>query len=203
MTVAGPWKGRSLVAEKRLVSIMMVRDALDGVADFPPPAGYHLRCYRSGDEAEWTTIWQASEPYLKVGPGLFAAEFGSDARALGERQFFLLDPTGRAVGTATAWTPGLEVADASYGRVHWVAVVPEMQGRGLAKCLMTAVMNRLRELGHAKAYLITQAPRVGAVGLYLKFGFVPRVRSDEERAAWHGLRDKLPGSALARVDFDI
>jgi hypothetical protein len=30
-----------------------------------------------------------------------------------------------------------------YGRVRWVAVVPEYQGRGLSKCLMSIILGRM------------------------------------------------------------
>jgi len=78
-----------------------------------------------------------------------------------------------------------------WGRVHWMAMLPEVQGRGLGKALLTAICQRLRELGHERAYLHTSAARLPAIRLYLKFGFEPVIRNDGEAAAW----EKILGGA--------
>ena len=73
------------------------------------------------------------------------------------------------------------------GRVHWMAILPEFQGRGLGKALLAAICRRLRELGHERAYLHTSAARLAAIQLYLQFGFAPVVRNAAEEAAWKGI----------------
>lgn len=185
----------------RGVNIMMVRPTLEGVPGPDLPKGYSLRYYRPGDEEAWTRIWLAADVFGQATPETFARAYGDRAEALGERQLFLCDDAQTAVGTATAWFPDSNV-DAEAGLVHWVAIVPELQGRGLARPLLSATLLRMRELGYGRAALITQSGRVPAVGLYLAFGFLPRVRCEAERAAWLGLREKLPGAALAQLDLD-
>jgi ribosomal protein S18 acetylase RimI-like enzyme len=187
--------------DDRGIDIMMVRDTLDGVPQHAPPEDYRLRLWEPGDGATWTRIWTAASRFGEITPETFRREFGADDDLLRERQFFLCDARGRAVGTATAWRVKPE-DEPTRGLVHWVAVVPELQGRGLAKALMTAVCNRLRGLGYRGAQLITQEARVAAVGLYLAFGFRPHARSDEERRAWVGLREKMSPSALDRLDSE-
>ena len=112
----------------------------------------------------------------------------SALRALRRRQCYLLAPTGEVVGTGTAWFNN-NLEGARWGRVHWLAIMPEFQGRGLAKPLMTSICRRLRELGHEHVYLSTSTARRAAIGLYLKFGFAPVIRSEEDGAAW---REVLP-----------
>jgi GNAT superfamily N-acetyltransferase len=73
---------------------------------------------------------------------------------------------------------------ARWGRVHWMAITPQFQGRGLGKTLLSAICQRLRELGHERAYLTTSSARVQAVGLYLKFGFEPLIRNIEDESLW-------------------
>lgn len=88
-----------------------------------------------------------------------------------ERCFFLETDAGRVIGTATAWHhPSFH--GARYGRLHWVAIHPEFQGRKLAKPLVGAAMRRLAEL-HRRAYLTTQTTSWKAVKIYLDFGFEP------------------------------
>jgi len=185
----------------RGLNIMMVRAVLDGVPSCPLPEGFSIRRYRPGDEKVWTRIWTAAELFGSVGPETFAREFGDRADLLPERQLYLCDAAGHEVGTAAAWF-GRSDIDPEAGLVHWVAVVPEMQGRGLAKPLMSAVLVRLRELGYRRAYLITQEARVAAVNLYLRFGFLPEVRDEAEGAAWRRVRERLAGSPLDDLTFE-
>ena len=55
--------------------------------------------------------------------------------------------------------------------MHWVAILPAYQGRGLAKPLLAQVMQTMAVLGHRQVYLTTQRFRRAAIGLYTSFGF--------------------------------
>ena len=112
----------------------------------------------------------------------------SALRDLRQRQCYLLAPTGEVVGTGTAWFNN-NFEGARWGRVHWLAILPEFQGRGLAKPLMTSICRRLGELGHEQVYLSTSTARPVAIGLYLKFGFEPLIQSPEDAVVW---REILP-----------
>ena len=76
-------------------------------------------------------------------------------------------------------------------RVHWVAIVPDHQGKGLAKPLLTAICNRLVEIGHDRAYLTTNTVRLPAINLYLAYGFEPEIDTDEDRRVWDGVLKEL------------
>jgi GNAT superfamily N-acetyltransferase len=131
-----------------------------------------------------------ADQYNDITPALFAREFGRDPAELAARQLYLYDPAGGAIGTATAWRGNL-ISDQTIGRIHWVAIVPDRQGQGLAKPLIAAACRRLRELGHARAYLTTSTARVPAINLYLRFGFQPLVGSLEARRAWQAIQPQL------------
>lgn len=182
------------------VSLMMVRQTLRDVVEQAVPPGFSVRRYRPGDEAAWTRIWTTADIFNHMTPETFEKEFGHGRESLPERQYFLCDAGGREVGTATAWFGKAEV-DAGAGLVHWVAIVPEMQGRGLAKPLMAVVLCRLKELGYPRAYLITQEARLAAIHLYLDLGFDPHIRGDEERAAWNRVLGLLRGRRLDEIDL--
>jgi len=112
----------------------------------------------------------------------------SALRDLRQRQCYLLAPTGAVIGTGTAWFNN-NFEGARWGRVHWLAIMPAFQGRGLAKPLMTSICRRLRELGHEHVYLSTSTALHAAIGLYLKFGFEPLIQSPEDVVVW---REVLP-----------
>ncbi len=171
-----------LVPEANLLQVRMVRGSLADAPQFPLPMGFAIRRYQQGDAETWVRIEQAADRYLTGHREIYERDFGRHETLLGARQLFLCDPGGEAIGTATAWF-GAYGGQAS-GRVHWMAIVPEWQGKGLAKPLVTAVCNRLRDLGHTRAYLVTETVRVPAINLYLKSGFVPDIRSELDRAAW-------------------
>src|SRR5260221_2101466 len=142
--------------------LVMIRRDLENIPEFPAPAGFVLRWYQPGDEASWLAIHKLADHYNQITPELFVHQFGTDPPLLAKRQCFLLDSSGHAIGTASAWFDDNFDGD-RIGRVHWVALVPQYQGRKLSKPLMTAVCRRLRELRHNRAYLMTLAVRETAI----------------------------------------
>ena len=167
------------------IDVRMTRENLEDISDCALPAGYSIRWYRPGDEIVWWRIQLLADEYNKVTPGLFEEEFGADAQVLSERQCFLCDGDANAIGTAAAWFDNH--AGKSLGRIHWVAITPKHQSKGLAKPLLAAACNRLKSLGHSKTFLTTQTCRVAAINLYAKFGFVPVIESDRDREIWEEL----------------
>jgi GNAT superfamily N-acetyltransferase len=166
--------------------VLMVREHLENIPEFALPAGYSLRWYQPGDEPHWLRIDTLANPESPLPPDFFNRCFGSDPAVLAERQCYLLNASGDPIGTATAWFDD-HFEGAKYGRVHYVAIVPNYQGLGLSKPMMTDTCHRLRRLGHDRAYLATSTARVAAINLYRRFGFVPLIRNAEEEAAWRGL----------------
>ena len=145
----------------------MLRDDLENVPDFDWPPGFSMRPFEAGDAQTWWDIHERADPLLAHRNGTHCQFFGADADELRARQYFIVAPDGQPVGTATAWHDSAEL-----GRVHWVAIVPKFQGRGLAKPLISHVLQKLRELGHTRAILDTSRQRPRAIALYEKFGFV-------------------------------
>lgn len=159
--------------------IRMLRRNLDGIPHAELPYGFSMAWYRPGDAAAWTEIHclaYAGDP-IKITPDLHSRQFGTDDNLISQRQLFIETPDGKKIATATAWFKD-DYFGERVGRVHWVAVAPAWQGRGLAKPLLRAVLLRMRELGHFKAMLTTQSTRTAAIRLYLQFGF----EMDERKA---------------------
>lgn len=193
-------------ASQKNLPLKMIRASLDGLPGFALPGGFGLRWYQPGDEAHWRRIQLAAERFIEITPELFGKQFGlgearglqpasaqeqsggmnSALRDLCERQCYLLDPHDEIIGTGTAWF-GDDSEGERWGRVHWMAILPEFQGRGLGKGLLTGICRRLHELGHERAYLHTSAARIPAIKLYLRFGFEPTFRNAEEQAAWRAV----------------
>lgn len=205
----------------------------------PPPSPYRILMHGSGtlrgEDAvhAWCTIVHASGERSTVAEARrdFEREFGKaqadteagedGASLLGGRMFFAVDADGQPVGTATAWfEPLADGRVGGMGRVHWLSVVPEAQGRGLGKALLKAVLQRLSsELSTPAVSAVALIPPVvlrthsqaaRAIALYLKVGFVPAPLAggadierftEEEGRGWKflanlGLPIEIPGVEL-------
>jgi len=177
------------------VPVIMIREDLRGIPQCPMPDGYRMRSFRRGDRATWVRVEQASEPWGALDENTFDREFGNSLSVLARRQLFLVAPDGSDVGTITAWYTRRHLAR-PWGRIHWLAIMPEHRRRGLSKSMMTVAMNRLRALGHRRAMLATDTRRIVAIRTYLDFGFVPDMTTGDAERAWRLVREQLDHPAL-------
>jgi GNAT superfamily N-acetyltransferase len=169
----------------------MVNDALVDIPRYGIPKDYQITWYEPGFERAWVDIHIEADAHNTFTGDTFFREFGDNAQQLHERQCYLVHvASGKKVGTASAWADEEGIYQ-GYGRIHWVALTPDVQGKGLAKPLLAAAYNRLRELGHQRAYLLTSTTRIRAINLYRLFGFKPAIHSDEDRQRWEAIQDQL------------
>jgi GNAT superfamily N-acetyltransferase len=171
----------------------LIRPDMRGLPAPQWPPGYSVRWFRPGDACHWLRIHHDAEPFDEITPDVFLREFGSDFNRLAERQCFLQDPNGRVIGTGTAWDAEDEQGE-QCGRVFWLAILRQHQGRGLGRLLLAAVCQRLAELGHTRARVATSTGRPSAISLYLHFGFQPLMRTAAERERWARILDFLQQS---------
>lgn len=153
---------------------------------------FFIRNYKKGEEIFWAEIETAAGEFKAEKEALerFEKEFGPYRDEMEERCFFAVHKkSGRIIGTATAWYNN-NFNGERYGRVHWVGIHPEFQGRKLAKPLLAAVMVCLAKY-HNKAYLTSQTTSYKAINIYLDFGFVPIITDDEAVKAWKCLENNL------------
>ncbi len=171
-------------------SVIMTRETLDEIPRFELPPAFSFKWYEPGDEKPWFEIQKSADQYNTITLELFDREFNRDTESLAQRQCFLIDIDGTAIGTATAWFNSNRNGLPN-GRLHWVAIVPRFQGQGLAKPLLTTVCQRLRELGHSRTYLSTSSQRIPAINLYLEFGFIPEIKNMHDSEVWDDIQTRL------------
>jgi GNAT superfamily N-acetyltransferase len=177
------------------IAVCMVRGDMEGIPQHPLPEGYSMRLYRPGDRETWLRVQRAWEPFERITEDMFDRTFGVDLPAMERRGYFLIAPDGHDVGTITAWYERRFVGR-PWGRIHWVAIASEHRGKGLSRCIMTVAMNRLRALGHRRAMLTTQTPRIAAIRTYLHFGFVPDMSTERAAHAWKLVAECIDHPAL-------
>jgi len=187
-------------------TIVMLRDGMDGIPEWRLPPGFSARRMTVAEIPAWREIWSDVEGEDKIGEGLFEKEMGFAMDEVARRCFIFCDREGNAAGTASAWFDrsfnGLD-----YGRIHWLAVKRAYQGSGLGKAMLSFSLNALKELGHERCYLVTQAFRIPAIKLYLSFGFRPSIGSKAELASWllagESLADPVLKAALDRAEATL
>ena len=160
--------------------IFMKMEADTPVQPYELPAGYAFVTYREGDRDEWIAIERSAKELSDYDQGVDAwnryyAPYESE---LPGRMYFITAPNGEKIATVTAF---FELDDPkNSGRLHWVAIRREYQGRGLARPLISMALQRMRELGHGDLYVSTQTNTWLAARLYMDFGFRPTAENIEE-----------------------
>lgn len=153
--------------------IWMCRERELPVAEKALPEGFHFKLYQEGDELEWAAIETAVSEFDDETKAIayFNEKFAPFIRELKQRMLFVTDPAGEKVGTCSAWWK--ETPDGiRHPLVHWVAVKPGYQGKGLAKAMMTQTLKMLQNLETTSPiYLHTQTWSHPAIRLYQKLGF--------------------------------
>lgn len=178
------------------LKIEMICKNMRDMPEHSLPTGYSFHWHCAGDSAHWRDIQSKADKHNDISGSLFREQFGDDSELLNKRVLFLLH--GDAfIGTASAWFDNGYHGE-PWGRVHWVAILPEYQGKGLSRPLMSVICRRMMELGHEKAYLTTSTARVPAINLYLSFGFIPAIYSEKDRALWKNIENNLKFSLNLR-----
>ncbi len=137
------------------------------------PEGFYFKSYQEGDEVVWAAIETAVSEFENEGLALnyFEEKFAPYSKDLRTRLLFVVDSSGEKVGTCSAWwkeSPN----GVRYPLVHWVAVKPGYQGKGLAKAMVNRTLKLLQELEkNSPIYLHTQTWSYAAIHLYQKLGF--------------------------------
>ena len=154
--------------------LMLERD-LEGILHFPLPEGYRYVFYQEGDRDQWIDIEKSAREFTSYEQGLEAWNryYGGREDTLTNRMVFIEDADGRKVATATAYYDVRGIDKSGDGWLHWVAVRREYQGRGLAKPLITHVLDIMRDLGYTHAKIPTQTTTWLACKIYLDLGFCP------------------------------
>lgn len=184
--------------------VIMVKNDTNTYPNFPLPEGFTLCGYQPGFEQFWADIMLATQQTDSLAEGLaiFQKDFLPRKDLLASQCLFVLDSAGKAVATASLWHG--DHFGAELPRIHWVAVSPEAEGKGLAKALLTRLCGIYNELGyHDFLYLGSQTWSYPAIHLYTTFGFHPYMGeqpinwqttggsfSSENKKAWDIIKQK-------------
>ena len=200
-------------------AVAMIRPKGSDYPRYSLPEGYHFAKFTAEDEEKWvqlqTLVTHVESP--RQGRQIFRQEFLQAEEDIpceacpgyGEtlRRTVLIKHGEELVGAATLWTG--DTFGEVWQRVHWVAVHPAHQGKGLVKCLIAEMLALYERMNcNTPIYLTTQTKTYRAVRVYAQMGFVPYMGekpanwsfpsdlpkdsfSEENDAAWQLIREKL------------
>ena len=137
------------------------------------PNGYEFVFYKEGDARKWAEIQTAVGSFGSVERGIevFIRDFiENHPLSAEERVLFVRDEKGEYIATAALWDG--DHFGSREQRIHWVAVHDAHSGKGIAKAMMTCLMELYRSLGYnGFIYLTTGTRNYPAVAIYERFGF--------------------------------
>ncbi|WP_438350731.1 GNAT family N-acetyltransferase [Paenibacillus sp. FA6] len=174
------------------ISVKMVRKDLLDIPEYSLPTGFRIRLFEKGDEHHWAKVEASVDEFKNEEAALehFNKEFGPYIDEMSTRCIFIENKNGEVIGTTTGWYGGLNGDGEISGRIHWVGVAPEYQGKKLSKPLLSAAMNILADR-HSKAYLTSQTTSYQAINMYLNYGFEPFITGPSCYEAWSLLENIL------------
>ena len=169
-----------------------MRKDLADIPEYALSEGFRVRLFQEGEQAEWARVETAAGEFVSEAKAIerFKREFGPHLEEFAKRCVFLENEAGKIIGTTTAWYGSLPEGDEIIGRIHWVSLVPEYQGKGLAKPLLTAAMKILQKY-HTAAYLTSQTTSYKALNMYKQYGFEPVILDEQDAEAWDIVEEKL------------
>jgi len=138
----------------------------------PLPKGFTYQLYQPGYEKEWARIETSVGEFDCEMDALlyYQKEFLSYPDELSRRGIFIAAPDGELVGTASAWWD--YAGQRRHPIIHWVAVKPNYQGKGLGKAIIAEVLRLMTVVdGDDTFFLKTQTPSHKAIGMYEWAGF--------------------------------
>ena len=177
--------------------ILMHRPAGTPFVEHPLPEGYSFALFQPGDEVSWARIEASVLEFDEEIEALlyFQKDRLPYQKELARRCLFVVSPAGEKVATATAWWNYTGVRRDPW--LHWVAVKPQHQNKGLGKAIVSRVLRLIVDIeGERDVYLHTQTWSHRAVGIYEKAGFYI---TPEPNLAHYRNRDYLEALTVLRA----
>ena len=154
--------------------ILMKLDASENIPrpDAELPEHYHFRGYQSGDAEHWARIETSVGEFKTEEDALayYAKLFLPHEEQLPQRCIFICSPAGIPIATGSAWFCFKD--GVKHSQLHWIAVHPEHQKKGLGRAVVQKVLSVFNETApNDDVYLATQTWSHEAVRLYHRLGF--------------------------------
>ena len=105
-----------------------------------------------------------------------------------KNDIFIVSNSGSPVGFAVLHKKNLS---SGLREVGYIAVRPENRGKRLGYKLIIHILTEMKKMGIEQAYLRTDSFRIPAIKTYLKCGFYPYIKNENEKKRWQGVMKKI------------
>jgi ribosomal protein S18 acetylase RimI-like enzyme len=194
------------------LNIFMMCESLNCAALRDLPDGYSLRNPQKNELDFWKRMpFDGKEiaENLRYMDEYFNRVYAPKGNLFFKTCLFAVNAKDEPVGTCFAWKVYGEFAT-----LHWFKVLPQYEGNGIGRALLSAVMARLSQENYP-VYLHTQVGSFSAIKLYSDFGFmilqdeaIGRLRRNDITECLPILKQLMPHDAFnglkfgnARADF--
>lgn len=171
-----------------LKRVVMVKHS----SDFPNYSlqdGFSFSSFRKGDEIAWGallySLGQASSP--QAGAAIIERDFLYNL-ALAEERCIFVRRGEEMVAAAALWQG--DMFGNAHSRIHWVSTAAQYQGLGIAKAMLTHLLQLHEKLERSSfIYLTSTSQGWRALPLYAKFGFTPYRGERPVNCGWQNFEE--------------
>ena len=146
-------------------NLFMMCESLRREAFAPLPAGYSVRLCREDELETWMALNAGSPESFPFLQDYYQRVYQNKGKLFFEKCLFVCDSQDTPVGTCFLWK--------AYGKIttlHWLKVLPQLEGLGLGRGLLSQVLAQAGPEDFP-IYLHTHPSCFRAVHLYGEFGF--------------------------------
>ena len=146
-------------------NLFMMCESLRREAFAPLPAGYSVRLCREDELETWMALNAESPESFPFLQDYYQRVYQNQGELFFEKCLFVCDSQDTPVGTCFLWK--------AYGKIttlHWLKVLPQLEGLGLGRGLLSQVLAQAGPEDFP-IYLHTHPSCFRAVHLYGEFGF--------------------------------
>ena len=166
------------------IQMTLERDLTHPVTEAKFPRGYALVNVTENCRHLWETFMD--ECFGGYQAGSFRYVYVNNNFYEENRVFVLLNEKNKPIGTGNSWqTPDHE------GYISWIGVSQAYRGKAIGVNLTNYCLHDIKKRGLKTAIITTEKENLPALKTYLKCGFVPLPRSEEDIRHWEEIYDLL------------
>lgn len=187
------------------LNLFMMCSAINPDAFRSLPDGFHFRYCRKNELESWKLLCLEDPRYIDFLTDYYQKVYAHREDEFFRRCLFACNENDTPIGTCFLWN--------AYGKIntlHWFRVLPEYEGKGIGRALLTRVLRPLAQQD-LPVFIHTHPSSFRAIKLYTDFGFrllscpdkigyrsndyaqsLPYLRESMPEKVYAGLPDALP-----------